>query len=149
MSIEGFTYPTELLPVDPFDGVPLQFARAAADTEQQPLKAAKDYDRWLLRIDEHVRWTHQAMANMRRECGGGYTLPRVLMERLLPLLQSLGEDTSANVFYVPLRTMPDAIQEPDRTRLTSSLSDATKNRLLPAYRELHDFIQVNTCRGPG
>src|SRR5216683_1770505 len=65
LDIEGLTYPTELLAVNPFDGMPLQFARAAADTQRHPLKAAKDYEHWLLRIGDNVRWTRQAIANMR------------------------------------------------------------------------------------
>src|SRR5882762_8222845 len=141
LDIEGFTYPAELLPVDPFDGMPLQFARAALDTQQHPLRAARDYEHWLLRIDDNVRWTRQAIANMREGMRRGYTSPRVLMERMLPLLQDFGEDTSGNVFYVPLRTLPEIIKEPDRTRLISSLTGAVKDKLLPAYRELHDFIR--------
>jgi len=141
LDIEGLIYPAELMPVDPFDSLPLQFARAAADTEQHPLKSAKDYENWLSRIDDYARWTQQAIANMREGMRRGYTQPRVLMERMLPLLQGFGEDTSANVFYVPLRTMPESIKEPERTALTSRLTDAVKDKLLPAYRELHDFIQ--------
>jgi uncharacterized protein (DUF885 family) len=141
LNIEGFTYPTELMPVNPFDGMPLQFARAAADTEQRPFKTARDYDSWLLRIDGYTAWSKQAIANMREGMRRGYTSPRVLMERMLPLLQGLGEDTSANVFYAPLRTMPEAIKEPERTRLSASVTAAVKDQLLPAYRELHDFIQ--------
>ena len=37
--------------------------------------------------------------------------------------------------------MPEAIKEPERTRLASSLGSAVKDKLLPAYRELHAFIQ--------
>jgi uncharacterized protein (DUF885 family) len=141
LDIEGLTYPAELLPVDPFDSPPLQFAGTAADTEQHPFKAARDYENWLLLIDDYARWTRQAIANMREGMRRGYTQPRVLMERMLPLLQGFGEDTSTNVFYMPLRTMPGTITEPERTRLTSSLTGAVKDKLLPAYRELHDFIQ--------
>jgi uncharacterized protein (DUF885 family) len=141
LDIEGLTYPAELLPVDPFDGMPLQFARAAADMGQRPFEAAKDYENWLLRIDDYAGWTRQAIANMREGMRRGYTSPRVLMVRVLPMLQGLGEDTSANVFYGPLRTMPPSIKEPERTRLTLSVTGAVKNQLLPAYRELHDFIQ--------
>jgi uncharacterized protein (DUF885 family) len=139
-AIEGLVYPAELLPVNPFDGMPLQLARAAADMEHHPLKTAKDYENWLLRIDDYARWTRQAIANMREGVRRGYTMPRVLMERTLPLLQRFGEDTSANVFYAPLRTMPEAVKEPERTRLTTVLDREIKGKLLPAYRELHDFI---------
>jgi uncharacterized protein (DUF885 family) len=141
LDIEGLTFPSELLPIDPFEGVPLQMARAALDTGQHPLRTAKDYANWLLRIDDYVGWTKQAMANMREGMRRGYTSPRVLMERMLPLLQGFGEDTSANLFYMPLRNMPETIREPERTRLTSSLTSAVKDKLLPANRELHDFIR--------
>jgi uncharacterized protein (DUF885 family) len=141
LAIEGFTYPSELLPVNPFAGVPQQLARAAEDTGQHPLKSAEDYENWLPRIDDYVRWNHQAIANMREGMRRGYTLPKVVMERMLPLLHGLGEDSSANVFYTPLRTLPEIIKEPERTRLTQALGGAIKDKLLPAYRELHDFIQ--------
>ncbi|MEP6547272.1 MAG: DUF885 domain-containing protein, partial [Gammaproteobacteria bacterium] len=139
--IEGFTYPAELLPINPFGSPPFELARAAADMGQVPLNNAEECGNWLLRIDGTVRWIRQAIANMREGMRRGYTSPRVLMERAAPLLQGLGEDTSANVFYLPLRTMPEAIKDPHRTRLGATLNTAVKDQLLPAIRELHDFIQ--------
>lgn len=140
LAIEGFTYPAELMPVDPY-ALPGQFALAAAALGQYPFRDAKDVENWLLRIDGYVLWTRQAIANMREGMRRGYTSPKALMERTLPLLQALGEDSSANVFYLALRALPQTIQEPQRGRLISSLNGAIKDELLPAYRELHDFIQ--------
>jgi uncharacterized protein (DUF885 family) len=141
LAIEGFTYPAELMPVNPFEGMPWQFALDAADLGRRPLAGAKDYEDWLAQIDGYVGWTHQAIANMREGMRRGYTSPRVLMQRTLPLLQSLGTDTSANIFYQTLQSMPESIKEPERTRLTSSLNGAVRDKLLPAYRELYEFIQ--------
>jgi uncharacterized protein (DUF885 family) len=141
LAIEGFTYPAELMPVNPFEGMPWQFALDAADLGRRPLAGAKDYEDWLAQIDGYVGWTHQAIANMREGMRRGYTSPRVLMQRTLPLLQSLGADTSANIFYQTLQSMPESIKEPERTRLTSSLNGAVRDKLLPAYRELYEFIQ--------
>jgi uncharacterized protein (DUF885 family) len=45
------------------------------------------------------------------------------------------------VFYVPLGTLPEAIKDPERTRLGVALNHAVKDQLLPGIRELHDFIQ--------
>src|SRR5450631_897808 len=59
LDIAEFTYPTELLPVNPFDDMPLQFARAAAGMGQHPLATAKACENWLLAIDDYVRWTRQ------------------------------------------------------------------------------------------
>ena len=77
----------------------MQFARAAARFGQQPRKTDEEFAHWRLRIDDYVRWTEQAIANMREGMRRGYTSPRVLMERMLPLLQGLGEDAPGNVFY--------------------------------------------------
>jgi uncharacterized protein (DUF885 family) len=141
LDIEGFTYPTEFLPVNPFEGAPLQLARSAAETQQHPFRTAKDYENWLQRIEDYTGWSRQAVINMREGMRRGYTMPKVLMTRVLPILQGFGEDSSDNVFYMPLRTMPETIREPERTRLTSRLNGEVKDKLLPAYREMHDFIQ--------
>jgi uncharacterized protein (DUF885 family) len=141
LDIEGFTYPAELLPVNPFEGMPQQLARFAAETGQHPLKTAKDYENWLLQIDAFTAWTRQAIANMREGARRGYTSPRSVVERTLPLLQSLGEDGADNVFYWPQRTMPRTLDASERARLAQSLGAAVKDKLLPAYRQLHDFLQ--------
>ena len=139
--IEGFTYPAELLPLSPFDGMPLQLARIAAEMGQHPLQTAKGYEDWLLQIDDYAAWTERAIANMREGMRRGYTSPRPLMERMLPLLQVLGEDSPGNVFYVPLQNVAPTLNASERTRLTQNLGSAVRDKLLPAVRKLHDFIQ--------
>ncbi|MDP9088445.1 MAG: DUF885 family protein [Pseudomonadota bacterium] len=139
--IEGFTYPSELLPLDPFWGTPQRFAARAERLAQQPRANAADYESWLKSMDEYVRWTQQATLNMREGVRRGYRTSRVLIERMLPILERLGLDQSANVFYAPLRAMSDTIKEPERGPLTRELSGAISQKLLPANRALHDFLQ--------
>jgi uncharacterized protein (DUF885 family) len=139
--IEGFTFPSELMPINPFGGIPQQFAAQALVLAAHPPASAADYEKWLGRIDDYVRWTQQAAVNMREGMRRGYTSPRVLIERMLPLLERLGADESANVFYAPLRSVPEAILEPARGQLTKAMSDAISHRLLPANRKLHDFLR--------
>jgi uncharacterized protein (DUF885 family) len=134
LDIEGFVYPAELMPVNPFDGPWLQLALSAADTAQHPFRDARDCENWLRQIDGFAAWSRQAIANMREGMRRGYTSPRSLMQRTLPLLERLGEDTAANVFYLPARTLPQSC-------VTQNLAAAAKDKLLPAYRNLHDFIQ--------
>jgi uncharacterized protein (DUF885 family) len=139
--IEGFTYPSELLPVNPFWGTPQRFAARAERLAQQPRASAADYENWLKSMDEYVRWTQQATLNMREGVRRGYSTSRVLVERMLPILERLGIDESANVFYAPLRALPDTIKEPERGSLTKEISSAISEKLLPANRALHDFLQ--------
>ena len=130
-----------MLPINPFGGTPQQFAAQALSLAQHPQGSAADYENWLRRIDEYVRWTQQATVNMREGIRRGYTSPRVLIERMLPILERLGADDSANVFYAPLRSIPEAIKEPGRSLLTKAISSAISERLLPANRTLHDFLR--------
>jgi uncharacterized protein (DUF885 family) len=141
ISIEGFTFPNELLPINPFGGMTQQLAAQALEMEQHPGATAAAYADWLKRIDDYVLWTHQATANMREGLRRGYTSPRAVIERMLPVLERLGVDDSASVFYAPLRSMPVSIKDPERARLTREMTGAISQRLLPANRALHDFLQ--------
>ncbi|MDB6087022.1 MAG: hypothetical protein JWN43_4903 [Gammaproteobacteria bacterium] len=140
LAIEGFTYPSELLPINPYNGVPQQFALMATAAERLALSSAKDYESWRLLAMNFVGWTNQAIVNMRDGMRRGYTLPRVLVEKVLPQLAALGADTQENVFYHTLRAGPDA-SDAERTRLRGALRDFLKEQILPSYRALHDFLQ--------
>jgi uncharacterized protein (DUF885 family) len=139
-AIEGFTYPAELIPIDPFAGMPLKFAVTAAQSAASSLSVAQ-YDRWLKASDDYVRWTRQAITNMRDGVLRGYTSPKALIERMLPILESLGADTESNVFYTPLRSMPSDLAAADRGRLNDNVRDAVSHKVLPATRLLHDYLQ--------
>jgi uncharacterized protein (DUF885 family) len=133
LKIEGYVYPAELLPVNPFDSMPLQFAVSGSGSGQQAFATPTDIENWLARIDKYQAWTQQAIFNMREGMRRGYTLPRVLVQRTLPILANLSEDNSANPFYRPLHAIPG---------LDSRLAAAIKDKVLPSYRALHDFLQA-------
>jgi uncharacterized protein (DUF885 family) len=65
IGIESFTFPSELLPINPFGGATQELAARAADMEQHPGATASEYEIWLKRIGDHVLWTQQAAVNMR------------------------------------------------------------------------------------
>ena len=140
-AVESFTYPFELLPVNPLRSMPLLFAQTGAGGGQFAILSAKDLERWQDRAAAFSRWTQQAVSNMRDGMRRGYTLPRVLVEEMLPLLAALGADTPANVFYQPLKAIPVTVSDADRRRFTDSLTAAVRNRILPSYRTLHDFLR--------
>ncbi len=139
-AIEGFTYPAELLPINPFGGMLFRFPAAAAESAAAPMTVAQ-YDRWLRGADEYARWTRQAIANMQEGTLRGYTAPRAVIQRALPILARLSEDVPSNVFYTPLRSLPQRLAAADRDRLSGSLRDAVTQKLLPATRALHDYLQ--------
>jgi uncharacterized protein (DUF885 family) len=141
LAVESFTYPAELLPVNPFRSVPLEFARTGTGTGPYAILSAKDFDNWTQRADDYVRWTDEAIANLRDGVRRGYAEPRVLITEMLPVLGALAEDTPTNVFYDPLRSIPATLAEPERNRLSAGISVGVKSKILPAYRALRDFLR--------
>jgi uncharacterized protein (DUF885 family) len=139
--IQGYTYPSELMPVEPFDSPPFALAREAAKAGEGQLSSARDYEHWIARMDEGARWMRQSILNMREGLRRGYTLPKVLVERTIAELVPLGVDTETNLFYAPMHTMPDTIKESERSALGARLGAAAKDRLLPAYRALREFLE--------
>jgi uncharacterized protein (DUF885 family) len=140
IAIEGYTYPEELFPVNPFAGVPQEFAAMGGGDGPQTFRSAADYENWLARGTAFAAWTSSAIENLRSGMRRGYLLPRGVVADMLPQLAMLGSDTPANPFYRPLERMPATIAGQDRERLGPRLNEAIKTRILPAYRELHDFL---------
>lgn len=140
LAIDGFTYPAELVPVNPFDSMPQRFALLGSGAGSQEFASPRDYANWLGRIDDYTAWTRQAIANMQDGVRRGYSLPRELVEMLLPQLANLAQDSPTNGFYEPLRSLPQALPEAERSRMAERFRGAVRDKLLPAYRELHDFL---------
>lgn len=141
LAIEGFTYPFELMPINPYDGMPQAFALSASGAERLAISSAGAYEHWRTRALRFVEWTNQAIVNMRAGLRRGYTVPRIVIGEALPQLAALGEDVPANVFYDVLRSDSGGTATPGEARLTAAVRTVLKENVLPAYRALHDFLQ--------
>lgn len=141
-AIEGFVYPSELLPINPFDSMPQRFLRAVAGVDARTVSGDADLQRWLGSVDAYARWTGQAITNLRDGARRGYTVPRVLIEDLLPPLAALGADSADNPFYGALGAVPGNLPEAVRNRLRTRMAAAVKDKILPAYRTLYDFLKT-------
>jgi uncharacterized protein (DUF885 family) len=139
-AIEGYTYPEELFPVNPYAGVAQEFASMGADDGPQPFRSTQDYEDWLARSTAFAQWAESAIENLRSGMRRGYLLPQSLVSDTLPQLAALGADTPANPFYRPLDRMPASIAGREREQLAQRLGSAIKTEILPAYRGLHDFL---------
>jgi uncharacterized protein (DUF885 family) len=140
--IEGFRYPGHLIPLNQFYSMPNGFAQLGSGNGQQPFKTVKDYEDFLKRMDGFVAWTDQAIANMREGTAKGYTLPRVLAERVLPQLAAhVVERPEDSLYWGPVGLLPADFAAADRERLTAAYRAAIETKIVPAYRRLHDFMR--------
>jgi uncharacterized protein (DUF885 family) len=142
IEIEGFKFPSQLLPLNQFYSTANTFAQLGSGKGIQPFRTVKDYDDFLKRLDGFVAWTDQAIVNMREGVARGYSQPRVLMERVLPQLEAHVVATpEESLYYGPLRDMPANFPASDRERLTAAYRAAITTKVVPTYRRLHDFIR--------
>jgi uncharacterized protein (DUF885 family) len=141
LTVEGFTYPFELMPINPYEGMPQAFALSASGAERLAISSDEEYERWRIRALRFVEWTNQAVVNMRAGLRRGYTVPRILVGEALPELAALGEDAPTNVFYDALPSDSGGTAAPEEARLTNAVRAVLKENILPSYRALHDFLQ--------
>jgi uncharacterized protein (DUF885 family) len=140
--IEGFRYPSHLVPLNQFYSMPNSFAQLGSGNGKQPFKTVKDYEDFLKRVDGFVTWTDQAIANMREGVAKGYTLPRVLAERVLPQLQAhVVARAEDSLYWGPVTNLPASFDTADRERLTAAYRAAIETKIVPSHRRLHDFMR--------
>ncbi|MGW8368680.1 MAG: DUF885 domain-containing protein, partial [Gammaproteobacteria bacterium] len=141
-AIEGFEFPGHLLPVNQMFSIPSLVAMLGSGRSAQPFATVADYDNFLGRIDGFVVWVDQAIMNMREGVEKGVVQPCVIMEKVLPQLAAqVVDDVEQSLFWGPVGRMPDGFSEDERARLTESYGLAVTNKIVPAYRRLHDYIR--------
>jgi uncharacterized protein (DUF885 family) len=140
--IEGYRFPSHLIPVNQFYSAPNGFVQLGSGNGMQPFATVQDYENFLKRVDGYVAWTDQAIANMREGVAKGYTLPRVLAERVLPQLQAqVVARPEDSAFWGPVRKFPETFSAADRERFTAAYRATIEAKLVPAYRRLHDYMR--------
>ena len=140
-SVEGFAFPDHLMPINQQFSATNSFVRLGSGSSYQPFRTVRDYENWLSRMDGFVAWTDQAIVNMREGMKQDVVLPRILIERIIPQLDSqVLDDIRESPFFAPIENMPANFPEADRLRLTALYTTAIRDRLIPAYARLRDFV---------
>ena len=140
--IEGFRFPTHLLPISQFRNPAAFFVLLGSGSSVHPFKTVKDYDDFLGRVNGFVEWSDQAIVNMREGMEKGVVQPRILMEKVLPQLSAQFHDKAEDtMFWKPITDMPADFPEVDKQRLKSAYKDAIETRLMPVYHKLYNFIE--------
>ena len=141
-AIEGYTFPAELLPLDPFESLPIAFAELGSGNGAQPFTTTADYERFLKRVAGFVTWIDQAIANMRQGAARGIVEPKVVIERVIAQSSAIAvDDPSGSIFYKPVEQFPDRVPQADRERLKAAYVKAIREQITPAYRKLATFLQ--------
>lgn len=141
-TLEGYKYPSHLIPLNQFFSTPSSFAQLGSGTGIHPFKTVKDYDDFLARVTGFEQWVDTAISRMREGVAAGVVQPRILMERTLPQLEAhVVSDVKSSVFHRSVQNFPATFTDAERQRLTAAYEQAIRERIVPAYSRLHHFVR--------
>ena len=141
-SLGSNRFPGHLQPVNQFYSFASSFAQLGSGTGNHPFKTVRNYEDFLGRMAGFDRAIDVAIANMRQGIKSGVVQPRVLMEKSLPQIAAhVVNDPESSVFWGPIKSLPPTFSAADRTRLTAAYREAIATRVVPAYRQLNDFVR--------
>lgn len=141
MDVAGYRFPGHLQPINQFYSITNSFVQLGSGANVHPFKTVRDYDDFLARVDDFLVIVDQAIKNMRKGAAAGIVQPTVLMEKVLPQLESqIVDDVEQSMFYSPVKNMPEDFSTAERERLASAYREAILTKIVPAYRRMHNFI---------
>lgn len=143
IALEGLEFNDHYMPIQQFWGTALTFPQLGSGQSSQPFKTPEDYENFLGRIDDFSVWADTAIGNMKKGLASKETFPKVLMEKVLPQFKSMMvDDPKKSLFYEPIKSLPDSFSAEDKERITAAYFKAIKDKVIPAYKRLHDFIKT-------
>ena len=141
MNLKRLQFPKDLMPIDQMWGFQLSMGQLASGMGAQPFKNLEDYRNWLVRIDGYLEWLKSAKINMTEGIKIGWVLPKSLIKKVLPQLKVMtNQDIENHLFYKPVLNFPETIKEDDRIILINDYYHMIKNKIIPAYNDLYNFM---------
>ena len=130
-----------LMPLDQMWSFHLSFGQLASGQGAQPFVTPQDYRNWLVRVEGYLAWMQSAEDNMREGIEKGWVLPKALIQKVIPQLAQMVTDTpEEHLFYTPIKNIPATFDEADKENFTAAYTALIQDKVIPAYRHLHDFM---------
>lgn len=144
IELNGLTFRQELFPIDQMWSVNLYMGQLGSGASAQPFNTVDDYNNWLQRLDEYLIWMSYAETRMKEGIELEYVLPKSLIVKVLPQLEAVAdENLDKNLFYGPVKNFPESFSESDKNQLTISYTKMLKEKLIPSYKSLHQFMSTD------
>nr|WP_222985037.1 DUF885 domain-containing protein [[Muricauda] meishanensis] len=141
INLAEFQYNADLTPIDQMWSVNLFIGQLASGASAQPFKTVGDYQNWLKRVNGYLEWMASAEEKMKKGMETGHVLPKSLIVKVLPQLESLTiKDLDEHLFYQPIKNMPSDFTKEEKTMLTNAYTTMVSERVIPAYEKLHAFM---------
>ena len=140
-NLERLFFNEHFMPINQMWTLQLNIGQYAAGLSAQPFKTVKDYNDWLLRLDDYIIWLNSAENRMKEGIKSGYVLPKSLIKKVIPQLKTiLNSDFKENLFYSPARQFPSDFSKDQKSILKEKYKIVVLNKIIPAYQKLYNFM---------
>ncbi len=137
-AMEEIPFHSEYLPLNQMGGVQQDCAQIL---EIAPRATVRDYENILARLNALPGLVDQTILLMRKGLESGITPPRITL-RDVPdqVANQMNADPDQNALLKPFAEFPLQISEADRTRLRAAAATALKEKVIPAFAKLREFL---------
>lgn len=134
--------PTNLMPINQFEGTHLIIGQFAGGTSAQPFKTEKDYTNFLKRMDLYSVWIDSALVYMKKGMAKGIVLPKALTTKMIPQFEGMATTkVEDNLFYSAIKLMPATFSDEIKKDLEAKYSAEINEKLVPQYKKMVDFLK--------
>lgn len=132
--------------LDPLGGPHINFPLLLVS---QPFRNVKDFQDYIARLHAFSKQTDDHIKNMRVGMSRGIVSARVVVEKVLPQIEThIVDDVTQSEFYKPADQL-DVINEKDRERVRKEITQAIQKNVVPAYKKWLQFVRdeyLPACR---
>jgi uncharacterized protein (DUF885 family) len=136
--LEGIRFKSEYLAINQLGGVQQDVPQMF---EIMPHRSVKDYENILARFRTVPTVIQQTMILLKKGLETGITEPRITLRDVPQQVQDqLVEDPLKNPMLQAFREFPEGISSAEQERLRKEAGTVLTNQVVPAFRELHEFL---------
>ena len=134
--------PTNLMPINQFEGTHLIIGQFAGGTSAQPFKTEKDYTNFLKRMELYSVWIDSALVYMKKGMAKGVVLPKALTLKMIPQFEGMATaNVEDNLFYSAIKLMPATFSDAVKKDLTAKYNTEINIKLIPQYKKITNFLK--------
>ncbi|NER12272.1 DUF885 family protein [Leptobacterium flavescens] len=142
--LKGDEFKTHLMPINQMFSLPLAIGQLGSGSGAQPFETVEDYNNWLKRLEKFTIWCDTALVNMKKGVAEGYVLPKVLIGKVIPQLESLAnKDTERNIFFLPIHQIPDSITVEEGQELREKYTQIISEKIVPSLESIVNFLKTD------
>ena len=137
-AIEGTKFKDEYLPVTQLRGVQQGVAQML---EIAPHATVKDFEDRIARLKAVPTLIEQTLVLLQKGLTAGITPPRITLRDVPQQVKNqMVEDLDKHPLFIFFKEFPAEISEADRVRLRLNARAVLKEKVIPAYAKLHEFL---------